>query len=296
MKRFALKLLIFILIVVCIDISYGYLVRSYRRDVKAGMTRLDNIAVYETQADVLVFGSSRARRHYDTRILTDSLGMSAFNCGYNSMGIEFFYPRLKQILSRHTPKMIIYDITPLYDVMQSNSKNVNILRLKPYFHDPIVSDAIMEFDVKEWIKLHSATYRFHGEMKQYMADQDNTEKFFNGYAPLNGTLKIDFQPHAKMVPDSAKLIKVEQFIKLCKQNKIDLYFVISPYFNNDMGDQSAELRNITSRYNVPVLDHFNDAAYLSDTTLYWDASHLNSKGAEALTRQITGEILALKRR
>lgn len=292
MKKFFLKLFCFILIIIAIDLSYGAYCDHYRRNVKAGMTRLDNIAAYETTADVLIFGSSRARRHYDTRVFEDSLGMEAFNCGYNSMGIEFFLPRLRQILTRYTPRMIVYDIMPVFDIMKSTSKLVNLKRLKPFFNDPIARDAILSIDSLEWLKFHSATYRYHGELSEYAKDQTNKEKFYNGYAPLNGTLKIDFKPHTAMTLDKNKVRLLDTFIKECKRHDIELYFVISPYFSNDMGDQAEELRRLTSVYDIPVFDHFNEASYMNDSTLYWDASHLNSKGALMFSNMVVSEIIS----
>lgn len=295
MKKFFGKLLIFLAIILAFDMAYGIIVRNYRRNVSNGMTRIDNIALYETTADILVFGSSRARRHYDSRIIAKALGMPTFNCGYNSMGIEFFYPRLRQILTRYTPKIIIYDVTPLYDYLKSDNKRANILSLKPFFHDTIVGNTIRDMDYLEWIKLHSCTYRYNGELKKYIDDQNSTTTFFDGYAPLNGTLKIDVKPHGEMVEDIGKIRLMEDFIKLCRQHDITLYFVISPYFGNDMGDQSGPLRFISKKYDIPVFDHFNDADYISDSTLYWDVSHFNSKGASRFTTQIMSEIQSVRR-
>lgn len=292
MRRFVLKLLLFISIVITIDISYGVICGWYRRNVKAGMTRLDNIATYETEADVLVFGSSRARRHYDTDIISDSLNMTAFNCGYNSMGIEFFYPRLCQIMSRYTPKVIIYDFTPLYDIMECNSKNVNIKRLKPFFGDSLIYYTLRDIDHTEWLKLHSATYRYHGEVKDYIADQDNKEKFVNGYAPLKGTLKVKESAHSTMTVDSAKIQLWHKFLTLCRERSTKVYFVISPYYKNDMGDQGKELRQLASAYQASVFDHFNDPDFVDDASLYWDASHLNSAGAEKFSSRIMHELMS----
>lgn len=293
MKNFFLKLAIFLAIVISIDMVYGHYCDAYRTTVKAGMTNLDNIAAYGTKADVLIFGSSRARRHYDTRILSDSLGMSVFNCGYNSMGIEFFNFRLRQILKRYTPKVIIYDITPLFDLMYSNSKSVNIRRLKPYFFEEPAYSTIRELDFREWIKCHSATYRLHDAIADFKDDEKNTELFFDGYAPLNGTLRIKETKHEKMTPDPRKLALIDKFIRDCRSNEIQLFFVISPYYKNDMGDQAASLRRIAGKYGVPLFDHFNEPQYMTDTTLYWDASHLNSKGAARLSRTIASQIKPL---
>ncbi len=292
MRRFFIKLLIFTAIIVGIDVGYGLYCDHIRRGVQSGMTRLDYIAAYETRADVLVFGSSRARRHYDTRILRDSLGMSCFNCGYNSMGIGFFKFRLKQILDRYTPKLIIYDITPMYDLMVSDARKVNNLRMKPYFFDDTAYAMVRRNDFKEWIKYHSATYRYHDAIKDYKADSRSKETFYDGYAPLNGTQKIEVKRHAGMTPDPAKARLLEELMSVCLQRGVKLVFVLSPYYCNDMADPADDLRKLSARYGVPVIDHFCDSRFISDSTLYWDAAHMNSEGAARFTRCIISEIKA----
>lgn len=295
MKRFFLKLLIFFLIVLAIDISYGLAMKHIRRNVAAGMTRLDNQAVYETTAPVLIFGSSRARRHYDTRIFADSLGMEVFNCGYNSMGIVFFDVRLTQILKRYTPRVIIYDITPLFDMMKSAKTKTDVNRLKPFFFDPEVYDAVLRLDTLEWFKSHSATYRYHDKYSEYISDNANKEEFHNGYAPLRGSLSVKEQKHAPMKIDPAKMAILDNFATRCHDRNIELYFVLSPYYKNDMGDQAAELRRLAARHRLHVLDHFNDSTFTADSTLYWDASHMNADGATLFSRIVASKIAELRR-
>lgn len=254
------------------------------------MTNLDYTAAKKTRADLLIFGSSRARRHYDTRILKDSLGMSAFNCGYNSMGIEFFIFRLEQVLERYNPKVIIYDITPFFDLMNSNSEAVNKRCFKPYFFEPTAYNAMRDIDFTEWIKCHSATYRLHDALYDFHKDHYSTEKFYDGYAPLVGTKGIVVKPHGgmRLNPDKVKLW--EKFIGQCIAHRVKLFFVLSPYYKNDMGDQAEALRAVAGKYGVPIFDHFNDSRYVNDSTLYWDASHLNAAGATLFTRTIASSI------
>lgn len=290
MKKFFIKLLIFSLIVAAMDAGYGICCDYCRRHVKDGMTRMDNIAAYETRAEILIFGSSRARRHYDTRILRDSLGMSCFNCGFNSLGINFFSFRLQQILDRYTPKMIIYDITPHYDMMQTDGTQADILGLKPYFYDARAYGKIREADMKEWIKCHLATYRFHGVIEEYRADDKSHSGFINGYAPLEGTWKIKEQRHDPLTEDPAKMRMLEELMEACHTKGIKLIFVLSPYYHNDMGDLAAGLRPVARRYGAPVIDHFNDSAFVNCDSLYRDASHLNAKGATAFTKTIVPEL------
>ena len=138
MRKFLLKLVLFLAIIVALDFAYGICMDRYRRSIRTGVTGLDNEALYRTTAPVLVFGSSRAWHHYDPRILRDSLGLDVYNCGVNSMGIQFFYPRLHQILRRYTPRVIIYDSSPTYDCVRSTSDQVTARRLQPYSRAPNV--------------------------------------------------------------------------------------------------------------------------------------------------------------
>lgn len=290
MKRFYIKLLIFALIVIAIDFGFGVFFDHYRRATTAGMTNLDRIAAEETRAPIIVVGSSRARRHYDTRIITDSLGAECFNCGVNNMGIEFILPRIRQMLKRYTPKLIIYDVTPLYDLMESNSWPASLSGLKTHFNDAPVSEAIRQRDPLEWVKCLSATYRYHRKLKDIESDRESKEVFHNGYAPLRGTKGVKKEKHAPMTPDPAKLAMVEELIAECKNRGVELVFVLSPYYNNDMGDQGAVLRPIARRHNLTVIDHFNDKAYVKADSLFWDQSHMNAAGADVFTRTVVSEI------
>lgn len=296
MKRFYFKLLMFALIVAAMDLGYGIFFDHYRRSTQSGLTHTDHMAAEVTEAPVIIFGSSRAWRHYDSRIITDSLGAGAYNCGYNSMGIDFFLPRLRQMLNRYTPQLIIYDITPLYDLMVSESWPVTLSNLKPHFFDPAVYSNVRERDYAEWIKCHSAFYRLNKKLKKVYSDRNSTQELHMGYAPLNGNKNTKGRPsikitkHKAMTPDPAKLAMVEEFINICESRNISLVFVLSPYYKNDMGEQTKVLRPIADRHGIQVIDHFNDSTFTQDSTLYWDQPHLNSKGAAMFTRTVVSEL------
>ena len=67
-------------------------------------------AIEKEKADVVVFGASRAYRHYVPDIIEDSLKMSCYNTGNYGHTILYSYATLKVILKRYTPKLIILDV------------------------------------------------------------------------------------------------------------------------------------------------------------------------------------------
>lgn len=290
MRGFLLKLLLFAVIIAVLDFGYGLYGDSVRKGVRNGVTGLDNEALYHTTAPMLVFGSSRAWHHYDTRILRDSLGMDIYNCGVNSMGVQFFYPRLQQILRRYTPRVIIYDSSPVYDCVKSTSDAVTARRLQPYFCESEVYRFMRELSLTEWIKCHSATYRYHDRLSEYRADADNHGRFYDGYQPLTGTKSVKTHTHESVSADSVKVRLLHRFINLCHSHDIKLIFVISPYYKADMGPATEILKQAAAEHGVPVIDRFNDSVFMADSTLFFDESHLNSRGATRFTRTLIPQI------
>lgn len=290
MRKFLLKLVLFLAIIVALDFAYGICMDRYRRSIRTGVTGLDNEALYRTTAPVLVFGSSRAWHHYDPRILRDSLGLDVYNCGVNSMGIQFFYPRLHQILRRYTPRVIIYDSSPTYDCVRSTSDQVTARRLQPYFREPEVYAFLRELSMEEWVKSHSATYRYHDRLADYRADAANTARFHSGFQPLPGTKSAVVHPHDSVREDPVKVALLRRFMADCKSRGIRLIFVVSPYYRNDQAYATAILHREAARAKVPVIDRFADPAYIADSTLFYDESHLNAAGADRFTRSLIPQL------
>lgn len=69
--------------------------------------KTDNFISDEVDANILIFGSSRAAHHYVPSILSDSLDMSCYNCGMDGNGIIYGYGKLKTITARYYPKIVI---------------------------------------------------------------------------------------------------------------------------------------------------------------------------------------------
>ena len=101
------------------------------------------VACKESKEDVILMGSSRASHHYVTQIITDSLGLICFNAGQDGNGIIMQYGRWKMISERYAPKVLIYDITPVFDLME-NDNMTYIDHLKPFCSDGEVKDYVAE--------------------------------------------------------------------------------------------------------------------------------------------------------
>ena len=86
MKSFIIKILLFFAIVAVIDLCVGFIGDYLQAHAKGGITKQTNDLVMTDAHDVIIFGSSRARNHYDAPYLTDSLGLDVYNAGYDGNG------------------------------------------------------------------------------------------------------------------------------------------------------------------------------------------------------------------
>ena len=91
MKKFLIKLTIFLGVLVLADVACGLVMDSLFVRAKSGTSRRIAHIAEGTNEDILIFGSSRVVHHYISSIVEDSQGVSCYNCGLGSNGILLFY-------------------------------------------------------------------------------------------------------------------------------------------------------------------------------------------------------------
>ena len=93
MKRFLIKVSVFLIGLVMFDFMVGMCCRYLVNHAKGGDTGLNNYICHKMTEEFLIFGSSRGMHHYDPSIITDSLNMSCWNCAKDGNGIILMYGR-----------------------------------------------------------------------------------------------------------------------------------------------------------------------------------------------------------
>ena len=171
------------------DLTAGYLGDYWFFHSRGGSNKR-TIALVEDRHDIIVFGSSRAHHHYDTPMMSDSLGVDVYNAGYTGNGVVLAYGLLEILLEKYKPSLVLFDVEPSFDINIYPPDNHHVRYvggLKPFYkHDPI-KDIIRDISEEEWNKVHSGLLRYNSNLINtlgcYLLGNSSIMK---GYEPLDG--------------------------------------------------------------------------------------------------------------
>lgn len=290
MKKFLIRLLLFFVLVLAIDVVAGKGFAYMVAHAKGGDNGRNNYICNEIKTDVLVFGSSRAIHHFNPAIIEDSLGMSCYNCGQNGNGVILNYARFQLICHRYTPKLIVYDVTSGFDLLAGDDNHKYLGWLKAYYDKPGIADVFESVDSTEKYKMLCQMYRYNTKFIQVISDyihplQDDA---YAGFRPLKG--EMDAMKVSKPVIkdhydfDPLKIAYMKKFVELAKANNIELVFTVSPMWAGMDAAQLSPLKEICHQNGIRLLDYSSDTNYLHNNTLFKDGAHLNSRGADQFSK------------
>ena len=295
MKKFLIKVITFFVFVTAIDCIAG-IVFSYLSDhAKGGMTRRDNYICNELNTDILLCGSSRCVHHYNPAIISDSLGLSCYNSGQDGNGVILLYGRLQMIKSHHEPKLIIYDITPGFDLLMGDDNHRYLTWLKPHYNREGIPEIFQSVDKTERIKMLSNMYRYNSHFIELAVDYFypiiNADD--NGFVPIDKEMdKTKIRKGNDLVEknyefDPLKLDYIEEFAEEVGDR---LVFVVSPIWYGMDSAQLKPLIELCANRNIKLIDFSNNPKYVHNDLFYKDGSHLNARGADEFTRDLIGEL------
>lgn len=294
MRNFLLRLLLFFALIFAFDQLAGMVMTYINNHTVKGDYGRNNYICTQANQDILIFGSSRAIHHYNTRIISDNLHKTCYNCGQDGMGIICSYGRYSLIKQRYKPQLIVCDIEVAYDVLKDdNTRYLGFLR--PYYGHDVIDSIFNNVSENEKYKMLSNLYRYNSRwldiVAQFRSGSKVIAKDYN-YSPLKGTLNYEpdkYVFHTKKDCDSLKLYYLEKLIQDCRANGTKLAFAISPVYGETVNHLIRPFADICKKYDIPLLDHFADSCFILNRELFKDKKHLNEKGATQYSELIASE-------
>ena len=286
MKKFIIRLSIYFAILALVDYGLGHLFSSMALNATRGNYGRYNYIANEVNQDMLIFGSSRATHHYNTLMLSDSLGYSCFTVGEDGNGIILNYARLLMIERRYKPKVVVWEFTKSFDI-DTNDNHRYIAKLKQYYDRQGIQSIFWDVDPAERWKMMSWLYRSNSCFLTILSDcfLSLHELGQNGFRPLKGELdpiKIrEKRSKETVAPDPLKQKYIQAFLEHVKGAKV--IFCISPIYYGMDEEQLRPIRELSAREGYPLLDFSNDPKYVRNDLYFKDGSHLNARGADEFT-------------
>lgn len=254
--------------------------------------------VESVKTDILVIGSSKASHHYVSNMLEESLGMTTYNCGQD--GCFFLYQNciMNMILDRYVPKIIIWDIQPESFVEIDKSRQYQNFRyLTPYYNKNLWAKSFVDGESRKMpYRMHSRMFGYNSMLFKYLYPIFvRTSPSCKGYIPLadDGDRYPDIMYEKEegftTTVDIEYLALLDSTLKRCKEKGAEVRIYISPVFSEKvklMKDAESSICEIAIRNGVSCSNFHSAEVFMTDATLFKDASHLNENGAELYTQMV----------
>lgn len=286
-----------LLCIVCIviDVCIGRAFKLLHSNAIGGSTKNNSYILYECSSDVLIFGSSRASHHYVPSIISESTGLSCYNCGEDGNGIILAAARYYMLAQRYRPQILIYDLAPEFDLKLDVDNSKYLHYIKPYYSEKPIKNIIDKFsDWKTRLELKSNMYRNNSTIIANVLDIIIDRGKHDGYIPLYGQISNDatlsISKDTLFKVDESKYEQFEQMIDDAIKKDIKIIFVISPSLTVCDLSKFNKAREIATKYSIPLLNYSNWPDIVENRGYFQDEDHLNNDGAIKYSHLISNDI------
>jgi hypothetical protein len=296
---FLQKLVILFSIIFILDLFVGNILEHFYFKQNSGLQYRTTYSIEKTEAEILIFGSSRANHHYNPAIFEKRLNLSFYNVGRDGNYIFYHLAVLRGVLKRYSPRIVILDFVS-GEFKKNRISYDRLSTLLPYYKKHPEMQSIINLKSKyEKLKMLSNIYPYNSSIFTIAIGNTEFNKNrsldFKGYIPLtktwNGPILIGNDSYKYNI-DSIKIKAFESFIQDCSNSKAKLYIVCSPYLINSTGtDYSLELaRKISKKFNIEFFDFSHHPKFITNPKLFADVFHLNEVGSKIFSNIVIDSI------
>jgi len=265
----------------------------------------------KVNAEIVVTGSSRALAHYDPRTIEQITGRTAFNLGRNGAQTDMQVAFLKAYLAyNRKPKVVVHNLDAFTFV--TTREVYDPAKYAPYLYDRSLYNALREIDPNIWRSRYVPLYG-------YVVEDMNFSwilglKGFWGWSPREDCF-LGFNPRSKKWTDDFRHLKannpggvrfeieaagievMEDLIRVCQQNGIELIFVYSPEYiemqalTKNRADIFEHFHELAERFDVPLWD-YSSWKYAGNQDFFQNSQHLNATGAAVFSDDVANHLTA----
>lgn len=296
----------FLLIFLVIEIALGSIARVFFFSQETGKHARITNSILKTEADLFVFGSSHAARHYVPAVLEEELGLTACNAGVLGQKLLFHASLFELILQRTTPKAVILNIDENW-LFEAEDAYERLTDLSPFYweYEDILAPKLRLYSKMEPLKLHFRSYQYNSTLVHALKYMWLPQPDDNGYIPLHGKMTpVDISGAIAGHPDQGVedidpnfVDALERIIFLAQKHQVELIFVRSPNVWGSEGKSVSYdlIKEKADQGKILFLDFDGDERFVANFDLFNDGAHLNDDGARLLSALVADAIRASKK-
>lgn len=264
--------------------------------------------IYENRLkeyDHFIYGSSRAWVHIDPSILEEKIGKKYYNLGADGQNFKVQKFRHEELKERTEIKSIIYSVDMF--TLGTSEFIYKYEQFLPFmfWKENEVQNFLTPYGYFSFIDFYLPLTRYYGHrtvLSNLLFTKDSTTPSrIRGYAGQERVWNEDLEIAKKNLDfieikiDENLLTEFDLFLKECQIGNIQLVLIYTPEyidgqkFVTNRSDVIKIYNDLSEKYKIPFLDFSSDSMNYNKDYFY-NASHLNKKGAEVFTSKLADSL------
>lgn len=311
MKKFLIKIFLFfgILVIVMFGVDFwiSKTLASSESYAMGDAKVWQDIIEGQINNELLIYGSSRAWRHFDPEFIEEQTGLTAYNFGVDGLSFDIQYLRHELNLKYNkAPKVIIYSVD--YNTLNAPIGLYNDEQFLPFFY----SDSLFNLYTKKYKNFSFMDYnvpliRFSGRKKalNYFVKEvmgwPQKKMRTKGFGVHYGTWNDDYKKASKKQsryrkPINKSIVKrFDQFLRDAKAMNILVVLIYAPehILGQELIENRQEIVNVfdslANKNKMPFFD-YSKKPMNSSKDYFYNSLHLNAKGVQEFNKLYIKEL------
>ena len=299
MKRFAIKLLLFLLVFLAFDKLF-ILVANKSAGTEVDK-RLETVINGKVNKDVVIIGSSRGSRDVMAHQIEEATGLSTYNLCYPGSDVTFHDFVMQSLLEfNEAPKLMVLVVDDSEAFVDGGAMilfrrdRLYPLVKYPYVWKEMAERGYLDKDLAGLVVLQRLN-KYNFDLRQKVFTPIDTI-LDCGSMPVSWQQRgLDWEynaeertyPLEEELPE--KLAAFQNMIKTCEEKEIELLILLPPNYRPHSQAFEDRIRELSGDFPHFLLYNTENPVY-RDSSFYYDSNHLMTHGARIYTEEVIAGI------
>ena len=308
MKKFGLTLILFSIPLFILGGLGDYFINmALRKSKHKYFVVWNDLVSGNINSEIVVYGTSRARAHINSKILEDTLKLPTYNLGIDGFTFKMGYCRHELILEKNKkPSFIIQTLD--FHILGDIDNLYQFQQFCPYFDNETILKTIKTYKGPNWWDYNLPLVRYYGNTEEIFSAMNillrpshNKGNRYKGFYNFDRSWTYEFEKVKKSKKtmfqklDKDSVILFENYLADTKRRGIPIIFVYTPEhidgqnFVSNRKEIMALYKKLATKYDIPFIDYSSDPMCFNREYFY-NAEHLNLKGTNLFSKKLASDL------